>query len=228
MTSALRRQLAALAEPEYRNFQQALLPGVENYLGVRLPRLHRIAAALAKDGWQTEFAAPDETFEETLLRGMVIGRLRPELPELLSLVRGFLPCIDNWCTCDTFCAGLKAVPRYKDAFFALAAECAASGEEFTARFGAVLLLRWWAAPADLPAALDVYKTIRCPALYARMGRAWGYAEFAAVDFESTLAAMRAAGLDDDTWNLALQKMRESRRIPPEQKELCKQWKRNKR
>ena len=228
MTEALRRQLAALADPEYRDFQHSLLPGVENYLGVRLPQLHKIAAALARNGWQAEFAAPDETFEECLLRGIVIGRLNLPKAQLFSQVRAYVPRIKDWCTCDTFCSVLKQVKLYKEDFFNLAADFCRSDDEFSARFGAVLLLRYYSAPETLPAALEAYQTIRCPAFYARMGRAWGYAEFAAVDFTATLAAMRAADLDDDTWNCALQKMRESRRILPEQKELCKQWKRNKR
>ena len=35
----IRKRLLDLAEPEYQKFSSSLLPGVENVLGVRLPKL---------------------------------------------------------------------------------------------------------------------------------------------------------------------------------------------
>lgn len=225
MTDQLRARLAALADPAYRAFQQPLLPGVEHYLGVRLPVLQKIAARLAKEGWQAEFARPDETFEEQMLRGLVLGRLKGTPEEILPMVREFLPQIDNWAVCDSFCAGFKMAKIYKEEIFSFAEECAASSAQYTARAGAVLLLWYYAAPEDLPRSLLAYRRLRCPAFYARMGAAWGYSVFAAADFDKTVAAMQTAGLDDAVWNKALQKMRESRRITPAQKEWCRQHKR---
>ena len=227
MSPETRRTLARLAEPGYQAFQQSLIPGVQNLLGVRLPALHRLAARLAAGDWRRELAEPDQCYEETLLRGLVIGRVSLSLPlaEALGLVEGYLPLIDNWCTCDTFCSCLKLARAQPEACFALAARAAASPQEYTARFGTVLLLRWWATPQALPAVLRVYRGVCCPAFYARMALAWGYAELAAVDFDAVRSAMDAAELDDFTYNKALQKMRESRRITPRQKELCQSCKR---
>lgn len=225
MTDQLRARLAALADPGYRAFQQPLLPGVKDMLGVRLPVLQKIAARLAKEGWQAEFAAPDQTFEERMLRGLVLGRLAGAPAQILPMVREFLPVIDNWSVCDSFCAGFKMAKIYKEKIFAFAADCAASPAEYTARVGAVLLLWYYAAPEDLPRSLVAYRRLTCPAFYARMAAAWGYAVFAAAGFEQTIAAMQAAGLEDAVWNKALQKMRESRRITPAQKQWCKEHKR---
>lgn len=225
MTEMLRARLAAMADLAYRAFQLPLLPGVEHYLGVRLPALQKEAARLAKGGWQAEFAQPDETFEERMLRGLILGRLKGTPEKILPMVREFLPQVDNWAVCDSFCAGFKIAKIYKEEIFEFAGECAASSEEYTARAGAVLLLWHYAAPGDLPRSLAAYRRLVCPAFYARMGAAWGYSVFAAVDFDRTIEAMQAAGLEDAVWNKALQKMRESRRITPEQKEWCRQHKR---
>lgn len=225
MTDLLRANLAALADPAYRAFQLPLLPGVQNYLGVRLPALQKEAARLAKGGWQAEFAQPDETFEEQMLRGLVLGRLKGTPAQILPMVREFLPQIDNWAVCDSFCAGFKMAKIYKEEIFEFAAECAAGSAEYTARAGAVLLLWYYAGADDLPRSLAAYRHLVCPAFYARMAAAWGYSVFAATDFDRTIKAMQAAGLDDAVWNKALQKMRESRRITPAQKEWCRQHKR---
>ena len=42
----IRERLLALAEPEYQKFSSSLLPGVENVLGVRLPKLRKLAEQL--------------------------------------------------------------------------------------------------------------------------------------------------------------------------------------
>ncbi len=242
MTPQLQGVLLALAEPEYRDFQQALIPGVENLIGVRLPLLRRMAAQLARPSkkapaqplpgtvlcgaWRAEFACPDVYLEELLLRGMVIGLLAAQLPkeEYFSLIRDYIPRIGDWCSCDTFCSSLKTAKYYNEESFALAVEYAARPQEFACRFG-VVLLRHWALTGQVQRVLTALAGVACPDFYARMALAWCYADCAAVDFEATLAAMTAAGLEDFTWNKALQKMRESRRISPAQKELCKQWKR---
>ena len=100
VTAEMRRWLESQKEENYRSFQHKLMPGVENYLGVRLPKLRRRAAQLAKENWQAEFSQPDETFEETMLRGLTIGQLDLPNEKLLDLVRQFVPCIDNWAVCD--------------------------------------------------------------------------------------------------------------------------------
>lgn len=228
MTSALRAELLAQAEPAYAAFQQALLPGVENLLGVRLPLLKKRAAALAKSGdWHAEFAAPDETYEEEMLRGMVIGAVKLSPQEALQLADEFVPSIRNWGVCDSFVAALKTAKCNED-YFGLAQKYAQSTQEYEARFAAVLLLWHFADAQNLQRCLAVYATIRQPDFYARMAVAWGYAVFASVEFEATIAAMQQAKLDDFAWNKALQKMRESNRITPEQKQTAQQLKRKRR
>ena len=49
--------------------------------------------------------------------------------------------------------------------------------------------------------------------------------FAATDFDHTLAAMEQAALDDFTWNKALQKCGESRRLTQRQKQEAQRRKR---
>lgn len=43
----LREQLLELTEPKYMKFTSALMPGVENVLGIRLPVLRSIAKEIA-------------------------------------------------------------------------------------------------------------------------------------------------------------------------------------
>ncbi len=55
-------------------FTAALMPGVENVLGIRLPVLRKIARQIAAGDWRTYLAeAEDFYFEERMLQGLVIG-----------------------------------------------------------------------------------------------------------------------------------------------------------
>lgn len=225
MTGVIRATLNEATDPGYKAFQQKLLPGVENYLGVRLPLLQKMARGLAKGDWRAALAAPDETYEEVMLRGMVIGAAPMSLEERFCLIRAFLPAINNWGVCDSFCAALREARKYKKEYIGFIKRYVTSSQEFEARFAAVMLLWYWAGPEELEESLALYARIRQPALYARMGVAWGYSVFAATDFDHTLAAMEQAALDDFTWNKALQKMRESRRLTQRQKQEAQRRKR---
>ena len=47
--------LVSMAEPKYRDFSAALLPGVDNLLGVRLPALRKMAAKIAREADWRDF-----------------------------------------------------------------------------------------------------------------------------------------------------------------------------
>ena len=97
-----------MVEPEYQKFSAALIPNITNVLGVRLPALRKIAKQLASGDWRTYLeTAEDEYFEEVMLQAMVIGHVQADLDELLKAIETFVPKIDNWSVCDSFCAGLK-------------------------------------------------------------------------------------------------------------------------
>ena len=110
----LRAWLEGRAEEAYRRFSSSLLPPEEGatMLGVRLPLLRRLAARLAGGEWEAYLAAArDDSFEEILLQGMVIGTAPAPLAVRLEYTARFVPKIRNWSVCDSFCAGLKTRPE---------------------------------------------------------------------------------------------------------------------
>ena len=104
----LRAHLETLADETYRAFHQKLL-GVPTapVLGVRLPALRAIAKQIAQGDWEAYLrAARDDSLEETMLQGMVIGAVRAHIDQVLPYIASFVPKIDNWAVCDSFCASL--------------------------------------------------------------------------------------------------------------------------
>ena len=74
VNQSLRHRLECLAEPDYQAFSSRLLPKGTPLLGVRLPVLRKIARELARKDWHFYLdTASNDSFEEILLQGMVIG-----------------------------------------------------------------------------------------------------------------------------------------------------------
>ena len=213
-------RLGALAEPSYRDFSARLLPPGEPLLGVRLPVLHRLAGEIAGEDWRV-FLAEDcgETLEERLVRGLVIAWAPMELSERLCQVRDFLPLIRNWSVCDSFCAALKTAGKEQDAFYELLLPCLSSEGEYEQRFGLVMLIDWYLNDTYIDRALTHFFSFSHPAYYARMAAAWGIS-IAFVRYpERTLPFLADSRLDAFTHNMAIRKIRESRRVSPERKAL---------
>ena len=86
----IRARLEAMAAPELATFAASLIPGLQlPMLGVRIPALRRLARELAKADWRTVLttALPPDTFEQVMLRGLIIGYARMDWEERWLLVR---------------------------------------------------------------------------------------------------------------------------------------------
>ena len=72
----MRKYLESLGEPFYLQFASSLIPElpVERFLGIRLPLLRKVARRIAADRWEEWLPrAGEDSFEEVMLQGMVIG-----------------------------------------------------------------------------------------------------------------------------------------------------------
>ena len=108
------KELAALADPAYKDFQAKLVPTVEpeRILGVRMPALRKYARTLARtrpDEAREFIASPTHRlYDEMNLHGELIGLLAETPQEAFDMLDAFLPHVDNWATCD-----LVKVPAFK-------------------------------------------------------------------------------------------------------------------
>ena len=213
---ALMARLAALADADYRRFNEKLIPGAEGAsLGVRTPELRVIAREIARGGEWRDFLEASrtcDTHEARLLHAMVLGAARCPVAERIALIDAFLPHVDNWAVCDALCAGLKPKRDDMAALFAFARECARSGEEFRKRFGLVLLMSRFAREDTLDEVMAVYRDFAHPGYYARMGAAWGLATLYLSRREAALAILRDGVWDARTHNMAIRKLIESCRV----------------
>ena len=137
-------QLLSLAEVKYRAFSARLLPEDTILLGVRLPKLRKLAGRLAKENWQAYLErAQDRCMEEIMLQGMIIGAAKCDVEQRLTHIKAFVPKISNWSVCDSFCAGLKFTSKNKDVVWDFLLPYHKSTAEYDVRFS--LVMRWQSA-----------------------------------------------------------------------------------
>lgn len=224
--ASIHEQLLALSEPEFQKFSSSLLPGTSNILGVRLPILRKLAKKIIRGDWRAYLAsAQDQSFEEIMLQGMVIGYVRADLPELLHRIAAFVPKIDNWSVCDSFCSGLKIAREEPEAIWNFIQPYLHTELEFEARFGVVMLLFYFIEERHIRRVLALLNQIPAKGYYARMAVAWAIS-ICFVQFpELTMKYLKEENsLDDFTYQKALQKITESNCVNSERKAVIRKMK----
>ena len=222
----VRKELELLADEPYRLFHSRLLPGTENILGVRVPRLWKLARRLVKEEGSGYLGrAGDDTYEEIMLQGMVIGLLKEDTGQMLKRLPAFMAKPENWAHCDIVCSGLKKVKDDRESVLAFLKPYISSEREFEARFAIVLLLDYYIDEDYIDTTLELLQQVVHPGYYVKMAVAWAlsvcYVQFP----EKTLACMREGPFDDFTYNKALQKITESFRVDKEEKAFIRSLKR---
>lgn len=223
----LREKIEALAEPEFQKFSASLIPGVNRLLGVRLPVLRNLAREEVRGNWRELLANPavEPYAEEVMLDGMLVGLARMEPEERLEHVARFVPRIDNWAVCDTFCSGLKFSKKHPALVWGFILPYLKSPLVYDVRFAVVMMLAHFITEDYVERVLPLLDGVRHEDYYVGMAVAWAvsvcYVKFPAL----TLEYLRNSSLSDFTYNKALQKIIESLRVSREDKELMRSMKR---
>lgn len=217
--SHLLQQLSALADPTYRDFHARLIPTVskERILGVRTPVLRRFAVAFSTTHEAAAFlqALPHTYYEENNLHAFLIERMT-DYDAALAATDAFLPHIDNWATCD--CFSPRAFGKNTDRLLEPIHRWLASEETYTVRFGLNMLMRYYLDGRFDPKYLELAAAVPTEDYYLHMGVAWFFATALTKQYEWTLPYFLQNRLDRKTHNKALQKARESLRVPKERKD----------
>ena len=206
------------------------LPG-RRILGLHLPEMKQVAKALAKqaDAWDILHKFEQEhqtdcfrlTYEETLVWGLTINALKCSWEERLSLLKPYIPILDNWAVCDSFCCNAKwALKIPSQTLWEFLLPYYHSDKEFEVRFAIVmsmcyLLNEEWLNTIfqqleniDLRSIHSDYTNLPSP-YYVRMGIAWLLATALAKYPDETRKFVNASSLTEDVKRLYARKARES-------------------
>ncbi|AVP55190.1 DNA alkylation repair protein [Clostridium tetani] len=226
MNKKIREEIFELIDEDYKKFSSSLLPNIDNILGVRLPELRKLAKKVAKDDWRKFIdTADNQYFEQIMLQGMVLGYIKINIEEILLYVAEFIPKIDNWSVCDSFCGGLKFTKNNMEQVWNFIQPFLSSKKEYEVRFAVVMLLDFYINDEYIDKVLKLLDNVNHPGYYAKMAVAWAvsicYIKFP----EKTMDYLKNNNLDDFTYNKSLQKICESLRVDKETKKIIKAMRR---
>ena len=249
MRKSIREELLLIAEKDYKKFTSSLLPGIENVLGVRLPILRDMAKRIIKSDWRNELEQlQDLYFEEIMLRGLIIGYSNTDINETLDYVTGFVPKINNWSICDSFCVSLKIIQKNRAKVWEYLQKYLNSNKEFEVRFGLISLLDHYIKCYENGKSITRRRSVTLVEVennaeqngeyiesvlhtlnrefnqgyYAQMAAAWTIAEAFCTYPYKTMKTLENRKMDDFTFKKSLQKICESRIPSDEVKQMIRQ------
>ena len=214
----IQQELFALQDLSYRDFHAKLMPTVDKarVIGVRTPKLRAFAKEFGKTEEAKEFlkVLPHQYYEENNLHGLLIEQIK-DYPTLIRELNRFLPCIDNWATCDLLT--VRVVKKHLDTFTEEVERWLASDHIYTIRFGIGMLMRYYLEEHFSLEYPEKVAKIRSKEYYVNMMRAWYFATALAKRYEAIFPFLEEKRLDAWTHNKTIQKAIESYRITQEQK-----------
>ena len=223
----IKNKLKELADVKYKEFHSGLCPNTENILGVRVPILRNYAKEVLKQYKIEDLLEniDNEYYEEILLQGMIIGLSKEkDMEKILGYIKEFIPKIDNWATCDVFCAGLKKKKKNKEIMWEFIKPYLNSSKEFEIRFGIVMILDYYIEEQYLEENFKIFENVKNEEYYVQMAIAWAISICLIKYFNETIEYLKTSKLDKFTYNKALQKGIESFRISEENKKILRNMK----
>ena len=225
-------------------------------MGLHSPEIKAVAKLLSREGGEVAIpdgvrricangtevirafeAVPSESlcYEETVIWGYLINLAKCSLDERLAMLSRYVPVLDNWAVCDSYCAHAKWMLRAdKATLWAFLERWFDSEREFEVRFAVVVAMcyflneEWLDKVFERINRLDFdrikskYKAIRgkpkmaqqgtvqgAEPYYVRMGVAWLLATALAKFPDATRDFVCSSNLPADVVKLYIRKARES-------------------
>ena len=218
----LQKQLFELQDLKYRDFHSKLMPETdkETVIGIRTPVLRKFAREFAGTSEAEAFLRqlPHRYYEENNLHMMLITGIK-DYEKCMEEIQRFLPCIDNWATCDY--PAPKCFARHKDQVLEEAKRWISSGETYVIRYGIGMLMRLFLDEDFSSEYLEMAAAVQSQEYYVNMMIAWYFATALAKQWDATVPYIEQHKLSDWVHRKTVQKAVESYRITPEQKEYLK-------
>ncbi len=219
----IQKRLFELQDTKYRAFTAKLIPNIDakTIIGVRTPTLRK----LAKDVADRDFTSclPHKYYEENNLHAFMIADIK-DYNECIAEINRFLPCIDNWATCDSLRP--KCFKNNKEKLILDVKKWVSSKHTYTIRFGIEMLMVHFLDEDFKYEYHDIVSNVKSDEYYVNMMIAWYFATALAKKWESTIGYITENRLPLWVHNKTIQKAIESYRITNAKEEYLRELKRS--
>ena len=220
-------RLRALVEPgddEYREFNRRIVATDYEILGVRTPALRKLAKEIARspevEEYLWEWPGAEPVYEEVMLYGLVLAARakKMELEEVFRRLERLIPYFDSWAHVDVIISDFKLFARHREEVFRRLAPLKTHEGEFEKRVFVIVLMDYFLDAEHIDGTLEELAGVLQGQYYVDMAIAWALSVALIKHWERTEPLLRTSVFSRFVHNKAIQKARESYRIPPERKE----------
>ena len=202
----------------YDNFNNPIINSGVPTIGCSLPYMRKLAKEFGVE--EVEGFPVHAFYEVDLLRGIVVSTCKLPFEEKSAHLLDFAQNIENWAVCD--CSTVKVPKTEREKYFEFFLSLLPNEQPFVCRYGVVNLLSNYLDDEHIATVFEALKTVtQWGHYYVDMAVAWLVATAMAKCRNETVAYMEGEGrqvLNKFAYNKALQKMRESYRVSPDDKQ----------
>lgn len=227
----VKKYLLSLEDKKYLEFSQSLNMHNQEHeqIGVRIPLIRAYAKELSTK-YELDFLMKnidEEYYEELMLKGILIGSYKKiSYQELEKNINIFVPKINDWGICDSFCNSLKITKKYKKEMWNLINnKYLKSSNEFEVRYGLVMILNYYIDKEYLEKIYKIINKVKLDKYYVKMANAWLISYCVIKYYDRTYKFLKEeCKIDKWTYNKGIQKSIESYRITKEEKDKLRKLK----
>ena len=216
-----REELRSMAEPAYAEFASSLIPGRDDLIGVRIPGIRRLLKRILKDDWRSVLESGPECFEEEMLMLLIVATAPIDIEERIRLESRFIHLIDNWSLCDTYCGAFGFTPEESQRAWDHLRGLIHSGMEYPMRMSVVARMMHFTDRGSMEVLMRDIIENRHDGYYYKMGCAWAVATCHTLYPDIGRRILESQELEIWIHNKSIQKIRESLRVPAEEKDFVK-------
>lgn len=159
-------------------------------------------------------------YDCTAINAQIISKIK-DLKTFEKYAIPFIDSMDNWATCDSFCAGIKIKAHNERYFLSFAKTLIESQKVFTRRVGVVLLFKF-INETHIDEIFNIISGFKNEnEYYVNMALAWLVAECFIKQRDKTLEFLKKDTLNNFVINKSIQKCRDSFRVSESDKAMLK-------
>ena len=156
-----------------------------------------------------------------MLEGFVIAYAPIDVNAKQKLIQNFLPKINNWSICDSFCASFQLKTKDKDLYLSFIKNYLNSSNEYELRFAIVMLLDYYLTEDFADNTLQLVYNTKDISYSVNMAKAWAFSKYFSYYPDKGLKFLQTQSLSKDVFKMTCQKIRDSRRVSSRYKEALK-------
>ena len=212
------KELYKYEDKKYKVFNEKIVKTNKKMIGVKTPIIKDMAKTTND---LTIFK--DEYYEEILLHGFSLSRIK-DFDLFLNELNNFIYKIDNWAICDMTSSACKIVKKNKDKMLIFINNNIKSDNVWIVRFSFTLLLNYYVDDKYIDMVFNYIEKDKNDYYYIMMVKAWLISKCFIYFRDKTFMFLKTSGIDNITYNKAIDKICDSYRVSKNDKILLRKMK----